>query len=291
MKVTIEPASGFCSGVRKAVSKAEKELEVNKTLYSLGDIVHNETETGRLENIGLKSITHQDFAGLQNEVVLIRAHGEPPETFETAKKNGIKLIDATCPVVRRIQNDIGETFLSGRNQGVQIAIFGKKNHPEVNGLAGQCEGKAIIINEEEDLFQLDFSRPIVLYSQTTMNPMQYLLIQDAIRTSIRQSNPTLEEHFKIKDTICRQVSRLAGIFKNFASQHQMIIFVSGKESSNGRYLYGLCREVNLQTHLVTSVEDIQNEWFRDVSDVGICGATSTPVWLLKEIGFYIETHY
>jgi len=291
MKVTIEPASGFCSGVRKAILKAESELTDRGSLYCLGGIVHNETEANRLNGLGMQTIDHQKLSELQDAVVLIRAHGEPPSTFEIAKKNNLQLIDATCPVVKRIQNDIRETWSNGKNQGIQIVIYGKKNHPEVNGLAGQCDGNALVVTDEEDLLLIDFSKPLVLFSQTTMNPLKFLLIQNSIRNLIRQSNPEMEEHFVIRDTICRQVSRLAGIFKNFASQHQMIIFVSGKESSNGRYLYSLCREVNPGTFLVTSIEDIEDKWFMDVNDVGICGATSTPVWLLNKIGSYIATHY
>lgn len=291
MNVTIESSSGFCSGVRKAISKAVKELDDHGHIYCLGDIVHNELEVKRLKAKGLEVIDQKKFALLKDSKVLIRAHGEPPSTFETARKNNLQLLDTTCPVVRRIQKDIRETYINRLIQGVQIAIFGKKDHPEVQGLLGQCEGKAIIINQEEDLFLLDLSKQIVLYSQTTMNPQKYLLIQDSIRNMLRQSNPAMEEHFQVRDTICSQVSRLAPIFGNFARQHQMIIFVASNESSNGRFLYKLCREANPMTYLVGSIEDLEDQWFKWVDDVGVCGATSSPVWLLQEIATYIETHY
>lgn len=291
MKVTIESSSGFCGGVRKAITRAEKEADLQTELYSLGELVHNESETGRLRDKGIQVITHQEFAELTDRVVLIRAHGEPPSTYETARKNNLTLIDATCPIVKKIQRDVYETWQNGLVQGVQIAIFGKKDHPEVKGLAGQCNGDAIVISEEDDLYLLDFSRPLVLFSQTTMNPVKYLYIQDTIRELIRKSHPAMEEHFQVRDTICRQVSRLARVFKDFAGQHQMIIFVSGKESSNGRYLYGLCKSENPHTYLISGIEDLDNDWFCGVADVGICGSTSSPLWLLQEIADYIEKSY
>ncbi len=291
MKVTIEPSSGFCGGVRKAINRAEKEAELHAELYSLGELVHNESETGRLRTLGIQVINQEQFARLKDQVVLIRAHGEPPATFETARKNNLTLIDATCPIVKKIQRDVYETWQDGLDQGVQIAIFGKKDHPEVKGLAGQCNGNAIVISEEDDLYLLDFSRPLVLFSQTTVNPVKYLLIQDTIRELIRKSHPAMEEHFQVRDTICRQVSRLAGIFDNFARQHQMIIFVSGKESSNGRYLFGLCKSGNPNTYLISGIDELEPEWFTGIQDVGICGSTSSPLWLLEEIAAYIEKSY
>lgn len=286
MLVDIDKDSGFCFGVVYAVEKAEKELEKNEKLYSLGDIVHNSVELSRLEKMGLKSISHKEFKKLKNCKVLIRAHGEPPETYKIAKKNNIKLIDATCPVVLQLQNKIMNGYRDISKINGQIVIFGKKGHAEVNGLVGQTDNKAIVVETINDIEKIDFSKPVILYSQTTKSTKGFNEIKDAIDKKFR--NDML---FVANNTICQQVSMREPKLKIFANKYDVIIFVSGRKSSNGKMLYSICKNENKNTYFVSNEKELDNNWFNGMNSVGICGATSTPRWLMKKISEYIKLKY
>lgn len=276
IKVEIDCDSGFCFGVTAAISKAEAELANSNVLYCLGDIVHNSDEVERLRSKGLETITHAGMERLKNVKVLLRAHGEPPSTYETARRNGIEIIDATCPVVLRLQKRIKSTFDQPGNQ--QIVIYGKAGHAEVNGLVGQTEGSAIVIDDESDLSQIDFSRPIFLYSQTTKSLQGYRNMCARIESLAR---PGVE--VTCHDTICRQVANRAERLDKFARTHSVILFVCGKKSSNGRVLFGRCLQSNPRTHMITNASEIHPEWFDGADSIGVCGATSTPRWLMEHV--------
>lgn len=276
-KIEIDGNSGFCFGVVTAIRKAEEALADGETIYCLGDIVHNSDEVERLKSKGLVTITHDNLATVDGGRVLLRAHGEPPSTYDTARTHHIRLIDATCPVVLKLQKRIKET--ADRNPLThQIVIYGKPGHAEVNGLVGQTGGRAIVIQGMDDLRLLDFSRPIHLYSQTTMSLDGFKAVAAAI--SARISHDVM---FESCDTICRQVANRVEGLREFAGAHDVIIFVSGQKSSNGRYLYEQCRMVNPLTHLVSNSTMIDKNWFDEVESIGICGATSTPRWLMEEV--------
>ena len=274
MTIEIDDRSGFCHGVTTAIRKAEKELAERGTLYCLGDIVHNGSEVERLRALGLRTVGHADYSRLRNTSVLLRAHGEPPETYETARRNGITLIDATCPVVLQLQKRIRALT---SEPGTQIVIYGKPGHAEVVGLVGQTAGRALVIQTEEEAAAIDFTRNICLFSQTTM-PLDGFHRIIAFITSRIQA-PARFEYF---DTICRQVANRLPNIRNFATRHDVVIFVSGLKSSNGKMLYAACRQVNPRTHMVDTPEAIRPEWFQGAETVGICGATSTPKWLMEE---------
>lgn len=278
MNVTIEidNGSGFCFGVTTAIHKAEEELAKGSRLYCLGDIVHNGMEVERLHRQGLITIDHEQFKKLHNVKVLLRAHGEPPETYETAQANNIEIIDATCPVVLALQRRIRRTY--NNSPEAQTVIFGKKGHAEVLGLVGQTHQHAIVVENLDDVKQkLDFDRDINLYSQTTKNLDEYRLIIDYIKGHI-----SARASFKSYDTICRQVANRMPHIAEFASHHDLILFVSGRKSSNGHALFTRCKEVNPNSHLIESAEEIDFSWLEGVKTVGICGATSTPKWLMEE---------
>ncbi len=277
MRIEIDDASGFCNGVVSAICKAEAELDNSGRLYCLGDIVHNSDEVERLRKRGLITITHEDLSRLHDVKVLLRAHGEPPQTYETAKANGIEVIDATCPVVLHLQKRIKKSY-DERKPDEQIVIYGKLGHAEVNGLVGQTGGNAIVVENIEGLSQLDYDRDIVLYSQTTKSLHG---LSDMIEEIERRKSPGTT--FRYYDTICRQVANRVPRLRRFASEHDLILFVSGKKSSNGKILYGECKEVNPRTHLVSNPDEIDPSWLCDVRSVGICGATSTPRWLMEEV--------
>lgn len=277
MRIEIDDASGFCNGVVSAICKAEAELDNSGRLYCLGDIVHNSDEVERLRKRGLITITHEDLSRLHDVKVLLRAHGEPPQTYETAKANGIEVIDATCPVVLHLQKRIKKSY-DERKPDEQIVIYGKLGHAEVNGLVGQTGGNAIVVENIEGLSQLDYDRDIILYSQTTKSLHG---LSDMIEEIERRKSPGTT--FRYYDTICRQVANRVPRLRRFASEHDLILFVSGKKSSNGKILYGECKEVNPRTHLVSNPDEIDPSWLCDVRSVGICGATSTPRWLMEEV--------
>ena len=275
MEIEIDNGSGFCFGVTTAIRKAEEELEQGSTLYCLGDIVHNGMECERLSEMGLIIINHDDMRQLHNVKVLLRAHGEPPETYALARQNNIEIIDATCPVVLQLQRRIKEQYDESADK--QIVIFGKKGHAEVLGLVGQTQSTAIVIESFDEVKKLDFSRDIYLYSQTTKSLDEFHKIIDYI-----QSHISKDATFKSFDTICRNVANRMPNISQFATKHDLILFVCGRKSSNGKVLYNECLRVNPNTHLVEDPHEIQKEWLEGIETVGICGATSTPRWLMEQ---------
>lgn len=281
MQITIDPNSGFCFGVVNAINAAEAVLQNTDKLYCLGDIVHNNAEVERLKSKGLEIIDHDQLKQLKNVPVLIRAHGEPPETYKIVLENNIQLIDASCPVVLRLQNSVKKGWDQMKKVDGQIVIYGKEGHAEVVGLAGQTTNEAIIINSESDLQQIDFERPINLFSQTTQSIEGFNKIIEQIKE--RTTNDSGQATLSVNDTICRQVSHRAPQLREFSKKFDVVVFVSGKKSSNGKYLYGVCKENNQQTYFISSKEEMKKEWFTKANSVGICGATSTPMWLMEEV--------
>lgn len=277
VKIEIDPASGFCNGVVSAIRKAEAELEKGGTLYCLGDIVHNSDEVERLRQKGLVTITHEQLKELRNVRVLLRAHGEPPSTYELAARNGIEIIDATCPVVLMLQRRIKQTY-DTHTRPCNIVIYGKTGHAEVNGLVGQTSGEAIVVEEASDLSRIDFNADVELYSQTTKSIQGLREISAEIS---RRLTPGV--HLETHDTICRQVSNRVGGIREFAAAHDVVLFVSGAKSSNGKILYNECLAVNPHTHLVSNATQLKPEMIAGAASIGICGATSTPRWLMEQV--------
>jgi 4-hydroxy-3-methylbut-2-en-1-yl diphosphate reductase len=283
MKIEIDNRSGFCFGVIRAINTAEKELKDSEKLYCLGDIVHNGMEVDRLEKMGLHSVDREEYFRLSNCRVLIRAHGEPPETYEHARKNNIQLIDATCPVVLNLQDKVKQAYKNNTTKNGQVVIFGKKGHAEVVGLDGQIKNKGIVLESMEDIHRIDFSRPVSLFSQTTKRMEEFYAIAEKIKENMKAGVPV-----EIKDSICRQVSNRVPNLKKFARRFDMILFVAGHKSSNGKYLYAICKEENPRTFHISRVSEIEAGWFGGINSVGICGATSTPNWLMEEVKEWIE---
>ncbi len=277
-KIEIDNGSGFCFGVTTAIHKAEEELKKGGPLYCLGDIVHNSREVERLQEMGLITIDHSRLADLHNAKVLLRAHGEPPATYETARRNNIDIIDATCPMVSTLQRRIKKEYDRKDDPGKQTVIFGKNGHAEVLGLVGQTEGNAIVIESLEEAKKLDFSKSIRLYSQTTKPLDEFKDIVEYIRSHISP-----EASFESFDTICRQVANRIPNIRRFAAQHDTVFFVSSNKSSNGKVLFRECLKANPNTHFIESPEDIDGMELSGASSIGICGATSTPKWLMEEI--------
>ncbi len=275
LHIEIDNGSGFCFGVTTAIKKAEEELAKGNTLYCLGDIVHNGMEVERLHTQGLVTINHDDLGRLHDVKVLLRAHGEPPETYALAQKNNIEVIDATCPVVLQLQRRIKKQY--DANPDAQIVIFGKNGHAEVLGLVGQTQSHAIVIENMDDVRTLDFSRDIYLYSQTTKSLDVFRRIIDYI-----QSHMSPDATFRSFDTICRQVANRMPHVASFASRHDLVLFVCGQKSSNGRVLFNECCRVNANSHQIEGPDEIDPAWLKDVQTIGICGATSTPKWLMEE---------
>ena len=283
LTIEIDNGSGFCFGVTTAISKAEEELAKGSTLYCLGDIVHNGMEVERLTEKGLVTINHDDLRSLHNAKVLLRAHGEPPETYEIARRNNIEIIDATCPVVLQLQRRIKKQY--DANPDAQIVIFGKKGHAEELGLVGQTINSAIVIEHFNGVEKLDFSRDIYLYSQTTKSLDEFHRIIDYIQEHISP-----QATFKSFDTICRQVANRMPNISSFASRHDLILFVSGRKSSNGKVLFNECKRVNPNSYQIERAEEIDLDWLKDINTIGICGATSTPKWLMEECRDFILNH-
>ena len=286
LNIEIDNGSGFCFGVTTAIQKAEEELARGNKIYCLGDIVHNGMECERLREMGLITINHDEMAQLHDAKVLLRAHGEPPETYELARQNNIEIIDATCPVVLQLQKRIKRQYDSNNQpespsqsvkSAAQIVIFGKKGHAEVLGLVGQTHSNAIVIEHFDEVSQLDFSRDIYLYSQTTKSLDEFHRIIEYIQEHI-SPNAT----FKSFDTICRSVANRMPNISQFASRHDLILFVCGRKSSNGKVLFEECRRINPNTHLIEGPAEINPQWLEDIKTVGICGATSTPKWLMEQ---------
>ena len=283
MNVEIDKKSGFCFGVIKAIRKAEEALDAGVPLYSLGEIVHNGIEVGRLEKKGMKTISLADFPNLRGATVLIRAHGEPPVTYELAKQYDIQLIDATCPVVLQLQDKIRNAYAEMKNENAQLVIYGREGHAEVNGLTGQVSGDAVVVENVDQIQKLDLNRPVLLFSQTTKSMDGYKKLSEEIRKRIPEDLSVITH-----DTICNQVSHRAPGLRLFALNHDVTIFVSGKSSSNGKSLYSNCLENNARSYMIESKDELRAEWFDNCSSVGICGATSTPRWLMEEIAQAVE---
>lgn len=280
MQVTVDANSGFCPGVVSAIRKAEEQLAEAETLYCLGDIVHNSEEVSRLEQLGLRTIDHEQLTRLHDTRVLIRAHGEPPSTYENARQNHIEIIDATCPVVLQLQKRIKEVYEQSQasGQGVQIVIYGKKGHAEVNGLVGQTQGTAIVVEGMQDLDKIDYTRPVRLFSQTTMPVSTFRELAAVI--CHRMQN---REDFQYRDTICRQVANRIPHLREFSRQHDVVLFVSGRKSSNGKALFGVCHEENPRSYFISHPEEFVPAMVDGAESVGICGATSTPKWQMEAL--------
>lgn len=281
-KVEIDNNSGFCNGVVRAIQAAEKELEKGEQLYCLGDIVHNSNEVERLRSKGLITINHDQLRELHNAKVLLRAHGEPPETYRIAQENNIEIIDATCPVVLQLQRKIKKSYDTHSHDNHQILIYGKVGHAEVNGLVGQTNGEAIVLENPDDLGKVDFDKNITLYSQTTKSVQHFAEMVQIIKER------THAEHFEWHDTICRQVANRIPNIREFAQNHDLVLFVCGKKSSNGKVLFEECRSVNPNTHMVSDIEELDPSWLEGKTNIGICGATSTPRWLMAQFQERIE---
>jgi len=282
MKITIDNNSGFCFGVVYAIEMAEEILKSEDTLYCLGDIVHNNKEVDRLHALGLKVINHKQLKKLKNCKVLIRAHGEPPSTYELALKNNIQLLDASCPVVLKLQNQIKGGYEQIKNLNGQVIIFGKEGHAEVAGLLGQTNNNAIVVASVDDLEKIDFKKSIYIYSQTTKSPKAYQEITLEIEKRVRMLNDANIKYI-VNDTLCRQVSGREPQLKQFSNINDVIIFVSGRKSSNGKMLYQSCKDENKNSYFISDIDELESDWFIGVESVGICGATSTPRWLMESV--------
>ncbi len=291
ISVEIDARSGFCYGVVNAIKKAELEMqrEGEAPLYCLGDIVHNTSEVDRLEHLGMKTINYEEFEHLEGKKVLFRAHGEPPSTYSAAQKRGLTIVDATCPVVLQLQRRIRKCYMEGQAMNAQVVIFGKRGHAEVNGLVGQTNGEAIVIQSPEEIDLLDFSRPIYLHSQTTMPLDTFEQVVEEIQRRMDGKAP-----FYYFDTICRQVALRIPDIRTFAQRHNRIFFIAGKKSSNGKVLYQECKMVNENTFFLSNKEDLEL-WMLPapsaMESIGICGATSTPMWQMEELASMIVEHY
>jgi 4-hydroxy-3-methylbut-2-enyl diphosphate reductase len=285
MKVTIDSGSGFCFGVDRAIQAAEAELEEGNPVYCLGEMVHNKVQMDQLKAKGLKVIAHDDLPALKGQKVMVRAHGEPPETFKLLKDLGITVLDATCPIVTKLQERINESFISGKPTNSQVVIYGKSGHAEVAGLNGNAGNAAIIVNSSADFHKIDFSKPIRLFSQTTMDAEGYQSIGDTI---LQRMNEAGNNDLVVNKSVCRQVSGHAPALRSFAAAHEVIIFVGGSNSANGAYLYSVCKAVNQRSFYISNTEGIDLKWFENADSVGVTGATSTPGWLIELVAEYIR---
>ncbi|WP_194975517.1 4-hydroxy-3-methylbut-2-enyl diphosphate reductase [Aquiflexum lacus] len=290
MEVTIDKNSGYCFGVEFAIKMAEDEMESSDRLYCLGDIVHNDMEVKRLSEKGLIVIDRDQLQELNDCKVLIRAHGEPPETYRTAIENNIELIDASCPVVLKLQHRVKTAFDKMEKENGQIVIYGKKGHAEVIGLTGQTLEKAIVVMEDKDLEKIDFAKPVTLFSQTTKSTKGFYELKSKIEEKIKNEKGILNElDFNANDSICRQVSNREPQLANFAKENDIIIFVSGKKSSNGKALFQVCKGVNERSYFVENETEIDPIWLNSNDRVGICGATSTPMWLMEQVMKHLKS--
>ncbi len=287
MIVEIDKNSGFCFGVVRAITKAEKALEeLGGDVCSLGDIVHNRVEVQRLECMGLRTVMHDDMENLEGRHLFIRAHGEPPSTYERAARAGVNIIDATCPVVAQLQRKVVEAHRKMQQVGGSVVILGKRGHAEVVGLTGQVEEPTIVVECEEDLIQVDFSRPIFFLSQTTQSIALFERLVGIMRARLLDG-ATLT----VDDTICRRVSNREAALKEFAKQYDAVIFVCGRKSSNGKVLFEVCRESNPLSYQIEDESELKSEWFEGIECVGVCGATSTPAWLMERVADAIRENY
>jgi 4-hydroxy-3-methylbut-2-en-1-yl diphosphate reductase len=282
--VDIDERSGFCFGVQNAVEIAEEALSRGEKVFCLGPIVHNDIEVERLLSLGLQTVNHEQYLELRNCKVLIRAHGEPPETYYIAEKNNITIIEATCPIVKKLQSRIKNTWFKTAMKGGQVVIFGKAGHAEVIGLMGQTKNQAILTDGVENLDRIDYSKEIHLFSQTTMSNSDYKNLAEKIKIRIMETGIEVpEKQLHVNRTICGQVSNRQPGLRSFSRKHDIVIFVSGRESSNGKMLFGICRSENSNSWFISTPEEIRKEWFRGMNSVGVCGATSTPKWLIDKV--------
>ena len=287
MYVEIDKNSGFCFGVVRAISKAEAALkELGGEVYSLGDIVHNRMEVQRLESLGLRTVTHDDMSDLAHRDLFIRAHGEPPTTYQRAEQLGIRIIDATCPVVAQLQRKVVAAHEQMQSAGGQVVILGKRGHAEVVGLTGQVEHPTIVVEREEDLQQIDFSRPIFFLSQTTQSLALFWSLAEKMKQHVAS-----DDMLVVDDTICRRVSNREKALSEFVTRFDVVIFVCGKKSSNGRVLFNVCRKHNERCYNIEEESELQPEWFEGCQSVGICGATSTPAWLMTRVADSIRERF
>lgn len=290
MQVTIDKNSGYCFGVEFAIKMAEDEMEQSEKLYCLGDIVHNDMEVERLRKKGLVVIDRDELQELSDCKVLIRAHGEPPETYKTAIENNIELIDASCPVVLKLQHRVKTAFDRMERENGQIVIYGKKGHAEVIGLTGQTLEKAIVVMEESDLDKIDYTKPVTLFSQTTKSTKGFYELSEKIESRIKKANSEFEEvPFNANDSICRQVSNREPQLQRFSQENDVILFVSGKKSSNGKALYQVCLSENERSYFIENETEMDPDWFKPDDKVGVCGATSTPMWLMEQVKSHLES--
>ena len=288
MFIEIDNGSGFCFGVTTAISKAEEELDKTGHLYCLGDIVHNSNEVERLKQKGLETITHDQLRELRDVKVLLRAHGEPPETYEIARRNNIEIIDATCPVVLQLQRRINKSYNSQTDDDMppQVVIYGKRGHAEVNGLVGQTQGNALVIESLDEIDKIDFNRDIYLYSQTTKSLQGFKAIVEEI-----EKRKADDVEFKSFDTICRSVANRIPQIRQFAIRHELILFVCGSKSSNGKILFAECLDANPNSHMISNETEIDPQWLVGKQSIGVCGATSTPRWLMTQVKNYVEENF
>ena len=287
MTVTIDKNSGYCFGVEFAIQMAEDELAHDKMLYCLGDIVHNRMEVERLHQKGLRIIDRDELAALHDCKVLIRAHGEPPETYQLALQNNLELIDASCPVVLKLQNRVKHAFDASTRQNGQIVIYGQPGHAEVAGLTGQTGNQAVIVMNEADLDQIDFARPVTLFSQTTKSTAGFYKMKALMEARIAEAGGDLLS-FDANDSICRQVSNREPALARFAVEYDVILFVSGRKSSNGKALFSVVHAQNPRSYFIENGDEVQDAWLAGASTVGICGATSTPLWLMQQVAERVE---
>lgn len=284
MKVTIDSHSGFCAGVVRAISEAESAIEKWGSVSCLGDIVHNRIEVQRLEAMGLRTINHDGIKELTaGSHMLIRAHGEPPTTYALAKSVGVEVIDATCPVVAALQRRVQRAYKAMKQCGGQLVILGKHGHAEVVGLIGQVDGDAIVVESEAEVDAIDFSRPVYLLSQTTQSVALFERLCKIIEDRLTDGATLTAD-----DTICRRVSSREEHLRSFAKSHDIVIFVCGRKSSNGKVLYNICLEENPRSYNIEEASELQTEWFAGAKSVGVCGATSTPLWLMESVAKQIE---
>jgi 4-hydroxy-3-methylbut-2-enyl diphosphate reductase len=286
--VEIDRESGFCSGVKQAVQLAEEELKISGQLFCLGEIVHNRPELERLKALGLKIIGWDEFRQLHNVKVLIRAHGEPPEIYATAKENHIEIIDATCPIVAKLQAKIRADYQENSRTGGTLVIYGKQDHPEVRALVGQTNGKAKVISNTSELDDISLNKPIHLFSQTTMNQKGYDDLIEEISKKVLSSGNDPKRLIKVNKSICGHVSHRQAGLEAFARNHEIILFISSKESSNGQTLFSYCKSINPSSYFITDINDLRNVSFDKSLSIGICGATSTPQWLLRKIRILVN---
>lgn len=287
MVINIEGSSGFCYGVVRVINIAEELLRKGEEIWCLGQIVHNEAEVERLTELGMKFIDHEKLHTLKNSKLLIRAHGEPPSTYDIARKNNLQIIEGTCPIVRRLQKKVHTSFSIANEEEEMVIIFGKAEHPEVIGLKGQTDNLAVVIKSPEEAETIPLKKKISLFSQTTMSESEYEIVAEILKKRVAKYGGELS----ISNSICGHVSRRKPGLEKFAAENDVIIFVGGKNSSNAKSLYKICKLVNLNTYFVSHFSEINKEWFKDARTTGLCGATSTPEWQLKEIAEKIRILY